>query len=97
MSSLNDSQRRFFNLLDHYPRLASIWNREEREYDPDEAARTLEVCSPGEAVTLKSLLTIWRGNAGKKGEFEIDLAGLAIIDPANCRPLLGWLANPFWP
>jgi len=97
MSSVSDSQQRFFDLLDQYPRFTDLWNLEKREYDPNATTATMYTCSPGEGVILKCLLTIWRGNAGPDGAFKIDLAELAIVDPVNRRPLLEWLADPFWP
>lgn len=94
---MSDTQKRLFELLENYPRFDGLWNQEAREYDASAVGNTLATCSRGEVVILKCILTIWGGNAGSDGEFMIDIAGLATLDKENRRPLVQWLAAPFWP
>lgn len=96
-TEMSHTQRQFFDLLEHYPRFTGFWSREHREYNDDAVTEALGTCSSGEIVILKCLVTIWRGNAGPNSEFQIDLAELAIVNSNNRRPLLLWLAEPFWP
>jgi hypothetical protein len=95
---MSDTQRRFFDeLLAHYPRLAEFWDREERSFDDERAERSMGVLSPGEAVVLKVLASIWMGCAPELSLYKIDVTDLAVLSPEWRAPLVEWILNPFWP
>lgn len=81
-------QSRFFLLLSNYPRLAPCW---------DAGSRSMVVMKPrglsaGEATVFRCLASIWLGEG-----HAVPFADLAALDPASRKPLVEWLANPFFP
>lgn len=97
--SESETQRQFFEvLLKHYPRLAEFWNREKREFDEVMASPAVlsgGVLSSGEKTILKALASIWLGSANST--FQLDITDLAALPVSERRPLVAWIANPFWP
>ena len=93
---MSDTQERFFTeLLEKYPRLAEFWDREKREFRDEAAEDALGVLSPGEAVVLKALASIWLGTG--LGCYTLDFTDLAALPHEWRKPLVEWLLTPFWP
>jgi len=96
MITMSETQERFFaELQAHYPRLEQFWDREAREFRDEAAEDALGRLSPGEAVVLKALASIWLGCA--HSAYQLDLTDLAALSPEWRKPLVEWLQTPFWP
>jgi hypothetical protein len=81
------NKERFWALLDYFPpRVRDQWDREGEEHLGDPIG-----LSHGEVTMHAALKAIWYG----KG--EVDLADLAALDVQFRKPLLEWLADPFFP
>jgi hypothetical protein len=85
---------RFFQLLDNYPTLSRYWDREADELKV-KAFENATGLSGGETLVLNVLASIWFGSG--RGKFEIDITDLAALSVEARRPVLEWLADPFWP
>ena len=100
---MSENQKKFKELLEkHYWFLKQywVWNASGSGELQLEAARaSLGKLSSGERVILCCLVAIWCGGLGKgMAAFKIDFSDLyGYVDPAERKPLLEWLVDPFWP
>lgn len=62
--------------------------------DRDRIFADRDILSDGERTILHCLAAIWLGGAESH---KIDFTDLAALDRNALRPILDWLADPFWP
>lgn len=89
------SQERFFDLLKNYPRFAKSWNPERREMLGD-PCRWPDGFTKSDQVVAQILVSIWQGNASKPRHY-VDITDVAELPAEFKKPILAWLADPFWP
>ncbi len=95
-----ETERFLLFVAGNYPSMRDLWITEggSTVYDEEAVGKFFGTASVGQSVILKSLLSIWSGRwSGSTGELSIEFFDLAILSPDARRPLIDWLANPFFP
>lgn len=83
---------RFFQMLDTCPRLANLWDRENRSMDIERFEKKLKLMSSGERHLAKFFAGVWLG----ENKYDFDL--LEAVHVLSDRKIISdWIKNPFFP
>lgn len=91
---MKTDREKFYDLLDRFPQFSRFWDREKHICDLDNI-NSLAGLSSGEVVIRNVLVSIWGGRALDQN--RIDITDLASLSPDALRPIIEWLAAPYWP
>jgi hypothetical protein len=83
---------RFFKMLDTYPRIAGLWDRENRSLDIEHFEKELKLMSSGERHLAKFFAGIWFGD-NRYGFDPIE----AVHALSDRGVISNWIENPFFP
>lgn len=90
---MSESQRRFFELINKYPRISYLWDMEKNEVNVEAYKKNIAVMSSGEKALATFFMSVWTGN---NKQFDITDAA-ANLDLTERTLIAEWLINPFWP
>ena len=88
-----NTQDKFYELLNNYPFARPYWDQEKREVDLE--ALNARSWSTHEQAVINALVEIWTGNTSNG--FSASITELAQISDGLRKPILEWLADPYWP
>lgn len=91
---LNDEQKRFYDLIVTYPRIASFWDWEKREVNIEQITTAIPAMSHGEQLLANFFVSLWLGKS-TWGADVIEVA--AELDNKERMMIANWLVAPFWP
>ena len=91
---LNSEQKKFYDLIVSYPRIASFWNWEKRDVDVDNITAAIPMMSHRERLLAHFFVSVWLGES-TWGVDVIDSA--AALEPKDRKMIANWLVSPFWP
>ena len=89
------SQLRFFALLERFPRIAHLWDRERRVLKVELFEQELGVMGHSEVHMAKFFASLWFHHNQRYGFDLVD--AFSLLDGEERQILLDWLADPFWP
>lgn len=88
-----DEYDRFFKMLNTCPRLAPLWDQENRKMKPD-FEKAIAGMSSGEKAMARFYAGVWLG----RNDYGFDLiAAMHTLDEANRRIILDWVIKPVFP
>jgi len=83
---------RFFKMLDTCPRIAGLWDRENRSLDVERFEKELKLMSSGERHLAKFFVGVWLGD----NRYGFDL--IEAVHALSDRGVISdWIENPFFP
>ena len=94
MNFQTEGQLQFYKLVSRYPRIAALWNWEERSLNIPAYEQALSVMSRGEVTLARFFAGLWLWNDKERAVNIFDLAELYGEDR---EMVVRWLADPFWP
>ena len=94
-AKLSSGQARFFLMLNHVPRIAELWDIENRELKVESFEKALGVMSSGEIHIAKFFAAVWFHDNQRYGFDLID--AVSSIDSEHSKLIIEWISDPFWP
>lgn len=83
---------RFFKMLDKTPRIAGLWDRENRSLDVERFEKELRLMSSGESHLARFFAGIWLG----ENRYDFDL--IEAVHVLSDRKIISdWIENPVFP
>lgn len=92
INELSESQHQFHELIKPYPRLAALWNWNNKELDIKAFEKAIKLMSKGEKTLACFFASIWLCN-----NMGFDLLDAAELDASERKLIANWLINPVWP
>ncbi|WP_257292959.1 hypothetical protein [Endozoicomonas sp. ONNA1] len=92
---MTEAQKKFFELLDQYPRFKHHWDKEKRTCDLESFDQDFKVMSSGERHMARFFISVWL-NESETYPFNV-LDAIRVIDDKSRKLVIVWLANPFFP
>jgi len=89
------SHKKFYELVDQVPRVASLWDRDDNSFKSELYEKEQGVMSPGELAMAQFFISIWFNHNERYG-FDLSDA-ISYIDPPEKKLIINWIENPFWP
>ncbi|ENN6236926.1 hypothetical protein AB9W54_004311 [Salmonella enterica] len=97
MEHLSAEQYRFYELVSAYPRIAALWDWEEKALHLEAVKLELDVMSSGERALTRFFACLWYGhNQANLVPFDI-VSEISSLDAGERTLIAEWVADPFWP
>jgi len=85
----------FYAMLDRYPRLAGLWNRETNELKVKLFEAEIGILSSSERAMAEFFASVWFHNSDRYGFDLTDVASR--LDMEERQIIIDWLSNPTYP